>query len=62
MGTNFLSITVTFFFIAIFFGVHFYGQTPGTYLHHTVSMVELPDTAILGPGWGEVLILSEFKE
>jgi hypothetical protein len=58
--SNFLSTTVEFFSIVGFFGVPFYAQTPGTYLRHTVSMVGLPDTAILGPGWGEVLILSEF--
>jgi hypothetical protein len=26
---------------------HFYMQTPGTYLHHTVSMVRLPDLDLL---------------
>jgi hypothetical protein len=33
--------------IAVFFGVHFYRQTPGTYLHHTVSTVRLPDPDLL---------------
>jgi hypothetical protein len=43
-----------------FFGVHFYRQTPGTYLHHTILLVGVTDPGISGPGWGKVLILSEF--
>ena len=58
--TNSLSDTVEFFLIAVFLGVNFCGQTPGAHLNHTVSMAGLPGTAILGPGRGEVLILSEF--
>ena len=36
---SFYHLPSSFFLITVFFGVHFYGQTPGTYLHHTVSMV-----------------------
>ena len=35
------------FLIAVFFRVHFYRRTPGTYLHHTVSVVGLPDHVLL---------------
>jgi hypothetical protein len=44
---NYLSITVEFFFIAVFLEVNFYGRSPGTDLHHTVSMVRLPDPDLL---------------
>ena len=37
----------SFFWLRIFFGVNFCMQTPGTYLHHTVSMVGLPDPVLL---------------
>ena len=37
----------SFFWLRFFFGVNFCGQNPGTYLHHTVSVVRLPDTVIL---------------
>jgi hypothetical protein len=50
----------SFFDCCFFLGVNFCVQTPGAHLNHTVSMAGLPDTAILGPGRGEVLILSEF--
>ena len=33
----------SFFSIAVFFSVNFCMQTPGSYLHHTVPMVGLPD-------------------
>jgi hypothetical protein len=36
-----------FFDRGFFLSVHFCMQTPGTYLHHTVSMVGLPDPALL---------------
>ena len=59
--SNPVSDTVEFFFDCGFFlGVNFCVQTPGAPLNHTVSMAGLPDTGILGPGRGEVLILSEF--
>jgi hypothetical protein len=35
--------TVEFFLIAVFFLVHFCGQTPGTCLHHTVLLVGVTD-------------------
>jgi hypothetical protein len=38
-----LSGTVELFLIAVFFGVHFYWQTPGTCLHHTVLLVGVTD-------------------
>jgi hypothetical protein len=37
----------SFFRLWFFLGVHFYRQNPGTYLHHTVSMVGLPDSVLL---------------
>ena len=33
----------SFFLIAVFFGVHFYRQTPRTCLHHTVLLVGVTD-------------------
>jgi hypothetical protein len=50
--SNSLLNTVEFFLIAVFFGVHFYGQTLGTYLHHTVSMVGVTDPGISGSWLG----------
>jgi hypothetical protein len=44
-----------FFRLRFFFGVHFYEQTPGTDLHHTVLLVGVTDPAFLEHGWGEVL-------
>ena len=41
--SNSLSDTVELFLIAVFFGVHFYQQTPGTCLHHTVLLVGVTD-------------------
>jgi hypothetical protein len=39
-------LPLSFFLIAAFFGVHFCMQIPGTYLHHTVSMVGVTDLGI----------------
>jgi hypothetical protein len=36
------------FLIAVFFGVHFYRQTQGTDLHHTVLLVGVTDSGISG--------------
>ena len=52
--------TLSSFFDCGFFRGYFCKQNPGTHLNHIVSMAGLPDTAILGPGWCEVLILSDF--
>ena len=41
-----------FFLIVVFFGVHFYGQTPVIYLHYTVSMVRVTDPEISGAWLG----------
>ncbi len=41
--SNSLSITVEFFWLRFFFGVHFYRQTPGTCLLHTVLLVGVTD-------------------
>jgi hypothetical protein len=46
--SNSLSLTVEFFSIAVFFGVHFYRQTPGTCLHHTVLLVGVTDPSNSG--------------
>jgi hypothetical protein len=50
----------SFFWLRFFFGVYFYRQTPGTYLHHTVMLVGFTDPGISGAwlGWGSYL--SEF--
>ena len=37
----------SFFLLRFFLGVNFCEQTPGTHLHHTVSMVRLPDPVLL---------------
>jgi hypothetical protein len=52
--------TPSSFWLRFFFGEHFYWQTPGTDLHHTVSMVGVTDPGISGAwlGWGSYL--SEF--
>jgi hypothetical protein len=54
------SLPSSFFWLPFFFGVHFHGQTKGTDLHHTVSMVGVTDPGISGAwlGWGSYL--SEF--
>jgi hypothetical protein len=41
-----------FFLLWLFLGVHFYGQTPDTYLHHTVFMVKVTDPGISGAWLG----------
>ena len=48
----------SFFRLRFFFGVHFYGQTPGTRLHHTVLLVRVTDPGISGAwlGWGSYFI------
>jgi hypothetical protein len=51
-GINFPIDYRRFFFDCGFFGVHFYGQTPGIYLHHTVSMVGVTDPCISGAWLG----------
>ena len=51
--SNSVSITGDFFLDrGFFFGVHFYVQTLGTYLHHTVSMVGVTDPGISGAWLG----------
>jgi hypothetical protein len=46
--SNALILTVEVFFdCGFFFLVNFCKQTPGTYLHHTVSMVRSPDPDLL---------------
>ena len=37
---------VFFFWLRLFSGVNFYEQSPGTHLHHTDSLVGLPDPVI----------------
>ena len=40
------------FLIAVFFRVHFYRQTPGSDLHHTVLLVGVTDPGISGAWLG----------
>ena len=49
----------SFFWLRFFFGVHFYRQTQGTCLHHTVLLVGVTDPGNSGAwlGWGSYFIL-----
>jgi hypothetical protein len=46
------SLPSSFFLIAVFFGVNFCEQTPGSYLHHTVLLVGVTDPGNSGAWLG----------